>query len=182
MTRDLKTPFSEQDVLSLRAGDCVSLSGVVYTARDAAHQRMVEAIAEEQDLPFDPDGQIIYYVGPCPGDDNHPVGSCGPTTSSRMDGYAPKLMDLGLKGMIGKGERSNSVIESMKKNKAVYLAAVGGAGAFLAKKVKKADIIAYPDLGPEAVLRLEIEEFPCVVAIDAYGGNLYDRDSNKGDS
>lgn len=182
MTRKLKTPFSEEDVLVLKAGDCVLLSGVVYTARDAAHQRMVKAVSEGQELPFDPAGQVIYYVGPCPGDDTHPVGSCGPTTSSRMDGYAPKLMELGLKGMIGKGERAEGVVESMRKNKAVYLAAVGGAGAYLAQKVKKADIVAYPDLGPEAVLRLEIEDFPCVVAIDVHGGNLYNRDSNKGDS
>ncbi|MGE5403967.1 MAG: Fe-S-containing hydro-lyase [Candidatus Saccharibacteria bacterium] len=182
MSRVVKTPMSDEDVLALKAGDCISLNGVVYTARDAAHQRMVKAIAEGRELPFDPAGQVIYYVGPCPGDDVHPVGSCGPTTSSRMDGYAPKLLELGLKGMIGKGERAASVIDSMRKNKAVYLAAVGGAGAFLAQKVIKADIVAYPDLGPEAVLKLEIKDFPCVVAIDAYGGNLYDRDSNKGDT
>lgn len=175
MTRQITAPFSESDIASLRAGDSVRVSGVVYTARDAAHKRMMEALEAGEPLPFDIEGQVIYYSGPCPARPPYPIGSCGPTTSGRMDGYAPTLLNLGLKGMIGKGERSPEVVKAIQENKAVYLAAVGGAGAYLVQKVKSAEPVAYNDLGPEAVLKLEIEDFPCVVAIDAHGGNLYDR-------
>lgn len=175
MVRSLKTPLTEEDVLSLKAGDCISLSGTVYTARDAAHQRMTKAIATEEPLPFELEGQVIYYVGPCPASEEHVIGACGPTTSGRLDGYTAEFLKRGLKGMIGKGERSSEVREAMQQYPSVYLAAVGGAGAYLSKRVKKAEILAYADLGPEAIMKLEVEDFPCVVAVDAYGGNLYHR-------
>ncbi|MGI6549778.1 MAG: FumA C-terminus/TtdB family hydratase beta subunit [Syntrophomonadales bacterium] len=176
----LKPPLTEETVRSLKAGDFVTIQGIIYTARDAAHKRMVRAIANGEPLPFDPAGQVIYYTGPCPGFGDHPIGSCGPTTSGRMDGYTVDLLRLGLKGMIGKGERSAEVREAMQKYRAVYLATVGGAGAYLSRRVVKAEIVAYPDLGPEAVMKLEVVDFPCIVATDAQGGNLY-REFNKGD-
>lgn len=173
--KKIETPLTEATVLSLRAGDQVALSGVVYTARDAAHQRIVAAIAAGQPLPFDPANQVVYYTGPCPGFDDHPIGSCGPTTSGRMDGYTVALLELGLKGMIGKGIRSDEVAQAIRDYRAVYLATIGGAGAYLANRVISAEVLAYPELGPEAVMKFEVVDFPCIVAIDAHGGNLYKR-------
>ncbi|MCX5916839.1 MAG: Fe-S-containing hydro-lyase, partial [Deltaproteobacteria bacterium] len=152
----LKTPLTDGDVEKLKAGDKVLITGVIYTGRDAAHKRLTDLLKEGKPLPFDIKGQIIYYVGPAPAKPGHAIGSAGPTTSGRMDAYSPKLMEIGLKGMIGKGMRKKEVIEAMKKYKAVYLAATGGAGALLAKSVKKAQIVAYEDLGPEAINRLEV--------------------------
>ena len=178
--KELKPPLTGEIVRMLRAGDFVTLQGVIYTARDAAHRRMVQAITGGETLPFDPAGQVIYYTGPCPGFGNRPIGSCGPTTSGRMDGYTVDLLKLGLRGMIGKGERSEEVREAMREYQAVYLATVGGAGAYLSQRVVKTEIVAYPDLGTEAIMRLEVADFPCIVAVDAHGGNLY-REFSKGD-
>lgn len=170
----IRAPLQDADVERLQAGDEVLVSGVIYAARDAAHRRMMYNLAANEALPFDMNGQIIYYVGPCPAPPGRVIGSAGPTTSSRMDAYAPALIERGLKGMIGKGPRSKEVIEAMVSHKAVYLAAVGGAGAFLAQRIKNAEIVAYEELGPEAVYRFEVEDFPCIVAIDVRGNNLYD--------
>ncbi|MDR0424243.1 MAG: Fe-S-containing hydro-lyase [Clostridiales Family XIII bacterium] len=167
-------PLSAEAALGLKAGDMVALSGVIYTARDAAHKRLLQALDGGLPLPFGLDGQVLYYVGPCPAKPPRPFGPCGPTTSFRMDSYTPRLLDLGLKGMIGKGQRSPDVIASMKKNAAVYFAAIGGAAATISRSVKKAEAIAYEDLGPEAIYRLEVEGFPCIVAIDTRGASLYD--------
>lgn len=172
-TKRIQTPLTENTVMNLKAGDRVAITGVIYTGRDAAHKRMVQSLEEGKDLPVDLKGQLIYYVGPCPAKPGQALGSCGPTTSGRMDSYAPNFLDLGLKGMIGKGPRAQSVIDSMIKNKAVYFAAIGGAAAVIASSVKKAEIVAYPDLGPEAVYRLEVEDFPCIVVIDSQGYDLY---------
>jgi fumarate hydratase subunit beta len=168
----LTTPLKDEDVEKLKIGDKVLLSGVVYTARDAAHKRLVELIKKGGELPFDIKGAVMYYVGPAPAKPGYAIGSAGPTTSYRMDPYAPYLLDIGLKGMIGKGGRSQEVIDSMVKNKAVYLAAVGGAAALIAKTIKKADIIAYKDLQSEAIRKLEVEDFPCIVANDTKGNDL----------
>jgi len=169
----LTTPLSTQDVEKLRIGDKVLLSGVLYTGRDAAHKRLFDLIADGKELPIDIQGQVIYYVGPTPAKPGKPIGSAGPTTSYRMDSFAPKLIELGLKGMIGKGNRSQAVIDAMKQYKAVYFGATGGAGALIAKKIKKAEIVAYPDLGPEAIRRLEVEDFPVTVVNDTKGNDLY---------
>jgi fumarate hydratase subunit beta len=169
----LTTPLSTQDVEKLSIGDKVLLSGVLYTGRDAAHKRLFDLIADEKELPFDIQGQVIYYVGPTPAKPGKPIGSAGPTTSYRMDSFAPKLIELGLKGMIGKGNRSLAVIDAMKQYKAVYFGATGGAGALIAKRIKKAEIVAYPDLGPEAIRRLEVEDFPVTVVNDTRGNDLY---------
>jgi fumarate hydratase subunit beta len=169
----LTTPLSTQDVEKLSIGDKVLLSGVLYTGRDAAHKRLFDLIAEGKELPIDIQGQVIYYVGPTPAKPGKPIGSAGPTTSYRMDSFAPKLIELGLKGMIGKGNRSQAVIDAMKQHKAVYFGATGGAGALIAKKIKKAEIVAYPDLGPEAIRRLEVEDFPVTVVNDTKGNDLY---------
>jgi len=169
----LTTPLADEDVEKLRIGDKVLLNGVLFTARDAAHKRLFELIQDGKELPFELKGQVIYYVGPTPAKPGKPIGSAGPTTSYRMDTYSPKLMELGLKGMVGKGNRSAEVIDAMKKYKAVYFGATGGAGALLAKRIKKADIIAYPDLGPEAIRRLEVEDFPVMVINDTRGNDLY---------
>lgn len=169
----LKTPLTDNVIESLRIGDKVYISGIIYTARDAAHKRLVELIDNGKELPFDIKNQIIYYVGPSPAPPGKPVGSCGPTTSYRMDVYTPKLLEKGLKATIGKGNRSETVIEAMKKYKAVYFVATGGAAALLANKVKKADVIAYEDLGAEAIMRLEVLNFPVVVANDVYGSDLF---------
>ncbi len=158
---------------NLRIGNRVLISGIIYTARDAAHQRLVELAGQGKKLPFDVQNQIIYYVGPSPAQPGRPIGSCGPTTSYRMDVYTPQLLAMGLKATIGKGNRSDSVIEAMKQYKAVYFAATGGAAALLAKRVKRADVIAYQDLGTEAIMRLEVEDFPVVVANDIYGNDLF---------
>ena len=169
----LTTPLSTQDVEKLNIGDKVLLSGVLYTGRDAAHKRLFELIADGKELPIDIQGQVIYYVGPTPAKPGKPIGSAGPTTSYRMDSFAPKLIELGLKGMIGKGNRSQPVIDAMKKHKAVYFGATGGAGALIAKRIKNAEIVAYPDLGPEAIRRLEVEDFPVTVVNDTKGNDLY---------
>ena len=169
----LKTPLTDADVEKLKAGDKVLITGVIYTGRDAAHKRLTDLLKEGKPLPVDLKGQIIYYVGPAPAKPGHSIGSAGPTTSGRMDAYSPKLMEIGLKGMIGKGMRKKEVIEAMKKYKAVYLAATGGAGALLAKSVKKAQIVAYEDLGPEAINRLEVVDFPAIVVNDTKGNDLY---------
>jgi len=170
----LKTPLADADVEKLRAGDKVLLNGVIYTGRDAAHKRLYDLLMEGKPLPIDLKGQVIYYVGPAPAKPGQVIGSAGPTTSGRMDAYSPKLMEMGLKGMIGKGMRKKEVVEAMKKYKAVYFAATGGAGALLAKAIKKAQVVAYDDLGPEAVSRLEVEDFPVIVVNDTKGNDLYE--------
>ncbi len=170
----LKTPLSDEDVSKLKSGDIVYLSGTMYTARDAAHKRLVDLILNGEELPFDVKGTVIYYVGPTPPKPGDPIGSAGPTTSYRMDPYAPILIEHGLKGMIGKGKRNEAVKEACKKYKAVYFGATGGAAALIAKAIKEAEVIAYPELGPEAVRRIEVEDFPVVVVNDTYGNDLYE--------
>jgi fumarate hydratase subunit beta len=169
----LTTPLTDADVEELTAGDRVVLSGVLYTARDAAHARLAELIRSGQPLPFDIQGQVIYFVGPTPAPPGKPIGAAGPTTSYRMDPYSPLLIERGLKGMVGKGKRSADVIDAMRRHKAVYLAAVGGAGALLAQKIVSAEIVVYEDLGPEAVRRLVVKDFPAVVVNDCRGRDLY---------
>jgi len=167
-------PLTEETVAGLKAGDALLLSGIMYTARDAAHKRMIEALERRDTLPFDIKGQTLYYVGPSPAPPGRVIGSAGPTTSTRLDAYTPRLLAAGLKGMIGKGPRSSEVKEAMKKYGAVYLAAIGGTGALLAKSIVKSEVVAYADLGPEAVLRLEVKDFPATVINDIYGGDLYE--------
>lgn len=167
------TPFTADKARNLKAGDFVLISGTIYTARDAAHKRMVEALAAGEKLPVDFQDQIIYYVGPTPAKPGHAIGSAGPTTSGRMDAYAPRLLEQGVRGMIGKGYRSAEVVESMKKHDAVYFAATGGAAALIAKAIKKYEVIAYEDLGSEALARLTVEDFPAIVVIDSEGRNFY---------
>ena len=174
MERHITVPVVKEEIQDLRAGDYVYLTGDIYTARDAAHKRMDEALSEGKELPLDIKNQMIYYMGPSPAREGRPIGSAGPTTASRMDKYAPRLLDLGLGGMIGKGKRSQAVRDAIVRNKAVYFAAVGGAGALLSKCIKKADVIAYDDLGTEAIRRLEIEDLPAIVVIDSEGNNLYE--------
>lgn len=171
--KHLTTPLLYKEIQNLKAGDYVYITGKIYTARDAAHKRMFETLEEGKELPFNLENNIIYYLGPSPERPGKIIGSAGPTTSSRMDKYTPALLELGLKGMIGKGKRSIDVIESIKKNKAIYFAAVGGAGALLSKKIKKSTVIAYDDLGTEAIRELEVEDFPVIVVIDTRGNNLY---------
>jgi len=166
-------PLTEKTLADLKAGENVLLSGVLYVARDAAHRRMIEALDKGQPLPFDIKSQTLYYMGPSPAPPGKVIGSAGPTTSVRMDAYTPRLLAAGLKGMIGKGVRSPAVKDSIKKYKAVYLAAVGGAGALISKTIIKSEVVAYPDLGPEAILRLEVKDFPVTVINDIYGGDLY---------
>jgi len=166
-------PLTDEKIRSLKAGDMVYLNGIIYSARDAAHKRMTETLEKGEDLPFDIKGATIYYLGPTPAREGQVIGSAGPTTSSRMDKYTPQLLDLGMKGMIGKGKRSPQVIESMIKNNALYFAAVGGAGALLSKQIKSSEVIAYDDLGTEAVRRMYVEDFPVIVVIDSRGNNLY---------
>lgn len=175
----LKTPLTDQDVEKLKIGDKVLLTGVIYTGRDAAHKRLYDLILAGKELPVDIRGQVIYYVGPAPAKPGKPIGSAGPTTSYRMDAFAPKLMELGLKGMIGKGNRGSEVVEAMKKHKAVYFGATGGAGALLARSIKKAEVVAYEDLGPEAIQRMEVEDFPVVVINDTKGNDLYVEGAKK---
>ena len=186
MDKHITVPMKKETVATLKAGDYVYLTGTVYTARDAAHKRMIEdyektgkfplyeILQEGGELPIDIQGQVIYYMGPSPAREGRPIGSAGPTTASRMDKYAPKLLDLGLKGMIGKGKRNQAVIDAIVRNGSVYFAAVGGAGALLSKCIKRADVIAYDDLGTEAIRRLEIEDLPAIVVIDSEGNNLYE--------
>lgn len=170
----ITTPLTAEKVKNLKAGDSVLLSGVIYTSRDAGHKRLVELLDKGEKLPVDLKDQIIYYVGPTPAKPGQPIGSAGPTTSYRMDPYAPRLLDIGLKGMIGKGLRSQEVIDAIKRNTGVYFAAIGGAAALMGKSVKKAEIVAYEDLGAEALRRLEVEDLPVVVVIDSEGNNLYE--------
>ena len=169
----LTTPLTNEDVEKLKAGDIVYLNGTIYTARDAAHKRLVDLINEGKELPFDLKGAVIYYVGPTPPKPGEPIGSAGPTTSYRMDPYAPTLIKHGLKGMIGKGKRNEDVINACKEDKAVYFGAVGGAAALIAKAIKEAEVIAYPELGPEAIRKIKVENFPVVVVNDTYGNDLY---------
>ena len=169
----LSAPLTDEDITKLQAGDVVFISGTIYTGRDAAHKRMFEALDKGEQLPFDIRGALIYYVGPAPAPPGRPIGSCGPTTSYRMDTYAPRLHSLGLKGTIGKGKRNDEVKEAMKKYKAVYFAATGGAGALLSLCVQEAKVVAYEDLGPEAVMELKVKDFPLLVINDAFGGELY---------
>jgi len=175
----ITTPLDNTIINQLKAGDSVLITGDIYTGRDAAHKRLIELIEQGKELPIELKGQIIYYVGPAPAKPGYPCGSAGPTTSYRMDPYAPSLLDLGLKGMIGKGLRSREVIESMKKNKAVYFGAVGGAAALIARSIKKSEVITYEDLGAEAIHRYFVEDFPAIVVIDAKGNNLYETEPPK---
>jgi fumarate hydratase subunit beta len=173
MDKYITLPLREEDIEDLHVGDYVYLSGVVYTARDAAHKRLCETLDARQELPLDINGQIFYYMGPTPAREGRVIGSAGPTTATRMDKYAPRLLDLGLKGMIGKGKRSQEVLDAVVRNKAVYFAAVGGAGALLSRCITAAEIVAYEDLGTEAIRRLEIKDFPVIVAADIYGQKIY---------
>jgi fumarate hydratase subunit beta len=170
----ISTPLTDHIIKQLHAGDKVSITGVIYVGRDAAHKRLIAALDAGEPLPFDPVGQIIYYMGPAPAKPGDPIGSAGPTTSYRMDPYAPRLMEVGLKGMIGKGNRSMPVREAMQRHRSVYMGAIGGAGALIAKSIKKAEVIAYDDLGAEALRRLEVEDFPAIVVNDIYGGDAYE--------
>jgi fumarate hydratase subunit beta len=170
----LQTPLTEDKISNLKAGDSVLLSGIIYSARDAAHKRLVDLLNEGKELPLNIKDETIYYVGPSPAKPGNIIGSAGPTTSYRMDAYAPTLMNLGLRGMIGKGARNNEVIEAIKRNKAVYFGAIGGAAALIGKSIIKSEIIAYEDLGAEAIRKMEVKDMPLVVIIDAEGNNLYD--------
>ena len=174
MVKRITLPLTDDVLEDLRAGDDVLLSGVMYVGRDAAHKRIVEALDAGNPLPFDLRGQTIYYMGPSPARPGQVIGSAGPTTSGRMDGYSPRLMSEGLKGMIGKGMRSQAVKDAIRKHRAVYFAAIGGAGALISKSIKKSDVIAYEELGAEAVRRLEVEDFPATVINDIHGGDLYE--------
>lgn len=173
MEKYIHAPLDAETISGLRAGDFVYITGTIYTARDAAHKRMSEAIAEKSALPIELKNNIIYYLGPSPAREGRPIGSAGPTTSGRMDKYTPALLDLGLKGMIGKGRRSKEVKEAVVRNGCVYFAAIGGAGALLSKAIKDSEVVAYEDLGTEAVRKLEVENFPVIVVMDAEGNDLY---------
>ena len=174
MDKYISAPFKSEEIKDLKSGDYVYITGTIYTARDAAHKRMYEALERKEELPLSMENNVIYYMGPSPAREGRPIGSAGPTTASRMDKYAPSLLDLGLKGMIGKGKRSKEVQDAIIRNQAVYFAAVGGAGALLSKCIKKSEVIAYDDLGTEAIRKLEVENFPVIVVIDAQGNNLYE--------
>jgi len=178
-TLNIKSPLDEETIKSLKAGDQVFITGILYSARDAAHKRLVETLDKGEKLPLDLTNQTIYYMGPSPARPGQVIGSAGPTTSGRMDSYAPRLMAAGLKGMIGKGNRSQAVKDAMKKYKAVYFGAIGGAGALISKSIKKAEVIAYEDLGAEAIRCLEVENFPATVINDIYGGDLYEEGKAK---
>jgi fumarate hydratase subunit beta len=169
----ISPPLTDDVIMRLKAGDRVLITGMIYTGRDMAHKYMVEGHRKGEKLPFDLKGQLLYYTGPTPAPPGRPIGSAGPTTSYRMDKYTPYLIELGLKGMIGKGPRGQEVKDAIKKNKAIYFAAIGGAGALISKAIRKAEVIAYPELGTEAVMRLVVEDFPAVVVNDIYGGDLY---------
>jgi len=173
MPKKIPLPLTEKTIDSLKTGDNLLLSGVLYVARDAAHRRLIEILDRGELLPFDINGQTLYYMGPSPAPPGRVIGSAGPTTSTRMDAYTPRLLAAGLKGMIGKGVRSQVVKEAIKKHKAVYLAAIGGAGALISKTIIKSEVVAYPELGPEAILKLEVKDFPATVINDIYGGDLY---------
>jgi fumarate hydratase subunit beta len=177
--KSLRTPLKIKDLEKLTSGDKVIINGKIYTARDAAHKRLIQLLEDGKPLPFEIMGQIIYYVGPTPEKPGEVIGSAGPTTRGRMDPYTPILLDAGLRGMIGKGQRSKEVIDAIVRNKAVYFAATGGAGVILAKSIKKSRIIAYEDLGPEAIREINVKNFPCIVAIDTKGRNLYEEGPKK---
>ena len=179
MDKHLTVPFGEKEATELRSGDYVYLTGTIYTARDAAHKRMFETLERGEELPFDIRNNIIYYMGPSPAREGRHIGSAGPTTASRMDKYAPTLLDLGQRGMIGKGKRSEEVRKAIIRNKAVYFAAVGGAGALLSKSIVSSEVIAYDDLGTEAIRKLEVKDFPVIVVIDSEGNNLYETAINE---
>ena len=174
MDKYIQAPLSKADIESLQAGDYVYITGTVFVARDAAHKRMYETLEKGEALPIELNGNVIYYMGPSPAREGRPIGSAGPTTASRMDKYAPQLLDLGLKGMIGKGKRNQAVKDAVMRNGAVYFAAVGGAGALLSKCIVESEVIAYDDLGAEAVRKLKVEKFPAIVVIDSEGNDLYE--------
>lgn len=174
MDRHITAPFNKEVAAQLKAGDYVYITGTIYTARDAAHKRMSEALQKQEQLPINMENNVIYYMGPSPAREGRPIGSAGPTTASRMDKYAPSLLDLGLSGMIGKGKRSQEVKDAIVRNGAVYFAAIGGAGALLSKSILSSEVIAYDDLGTEAIRRLEVKDFPVIVVIDKDGNNLYE--------
>lgn len=179
MTKKIKLPITDEDIKNLKAGDSVLLTGTIITGRDAAHKRLFELIERGEELPVDINGELIYYVGPAPAKPGYAVGPAGPTSSYRMDKYAPALLDLGLKGMIGKGVRSQAVIDSIVKNNCVYFAAIGGAAALIAKSIKSEELLCYEDLGTEAIRRYTVEDFPCIVAIDSEGNNVYETEPKK---
>jgi fumarate hydratase subunit beta len=172
-------PLTDETITDLHAGDNVLLTGVLYVARDAAHKRLVETLDKGQSLPFDIKGQTVYYMGPSPAKPGQVIGAAGPTTSGRMDSFSPRLMEVGLKGMIGKGNRSQAVKDAIKKNKAVYFAAIGGAGALIAGVIRKSEVVAYEELGAEAIRKLEVEDFPVTVINDIYGNDLYQEGKAK---
>ena len=174
MEKHITLPLTDKDIEDLSSGDYVYLTGTVYTARDAAHKRMDEALAKNEPLPIEMKGAVIYYMGPSPAREGRPIGSAGPTTASRMDKYAPKLLDLGMSAMIGKGKRNPAVKEAIVRNGAVYFAAVGGAGALLSKAIVSSEVVAYDDLGTEAIRKLEVKDFPVIVVIDSRGNDLYE--------
>lgn len=174
MEKYIRVPLQDEEIKALEAGDYVYISGTIYTARDAAHKRMYEAMNENENIPLNLEHNVIYYMGPSPAREGRPIGSAGPTTASRMDKYAPRLLDLGEKAMIGKGKRTKEVIDAVIRNKAVYFAAIGGAGALLSKCIKKSEIVCYEDLGAEAIRKIEVEDFPVIVVIDSEGNNLYE--------
>ncbi len=179
MDRQIQAPIDRETAKALRAGDYVKITGTIYTARDAAHKRMIEAMERGEELPVEIRGNTIYYLGPTPAREGRPIGSAGPTTASRMDKYTPKLLDLGLAGMIGKGRRSQEVIDAIVRNGSVYFAAVGGAGAILSRRILSSEVIAYEDLGTEAIRKLTVEDFPVIVVIDSEGNNLYETAAEK---
>ena len=179
MEKKITLPITDEDIKNLKAGDSVLLSGSIITGRDAAHKRLYELIQKGEKLPVDIKGELIYYVGPAPAKPGYAVGPAGPTSSYRMDKYAPSLLDLGLKGMIGKGARNKEVVDAIVRNKGVYLVAIGGAAALIAKIIKSEEILCYEDLGTEAVRRYEVEDFPCIVAIDSNGNNVYETEPPK---
>ena len=180
MEKHIKAPLNREEIKNLKSGDYVYITGTMYTARDAAHKRMYEALQNGENLPIDIKDQVIYYMGPSPAREGRPIGSAGPTTSSRMDKYAPQLLDLGLAGMIGKGKRSQSVIDGIVRNDAIYFAAVGGAGALLSKCILESEVVAYDDLGTEAIRKLIVKDFPVIVVIDSEGDNLYEKNIVNG--
>ncbi|MDD2354708.1 MAG: Fe-S-containing hydro-lyase [Lachnospiraceae bacterium] len=179
MEKHINAPFTKEEAATLKSGDMVYITGTIYTARDAAHKRMADALAGGEELPFDVKNNIIYYMGPSPAREGRVIGAAGPTTAGRMDKYAPELMDLGLGGMIGKGVRSKEVREAIIRNKAVYFAAIGGAGALLSKAITASEVIAYEDLGTEAIRKLTVENFPVIVVDDIYGDDLYSISQSK---
>ena len=179
MEKKITLPITDEDIKNLKAGDSVLLSGSIITGRDAAHKRLYELIQKGEKLPVDIKGELIYYVGPAPAKPGYAVGPAGPTSGYRMDKYAPSLLDLGLKGMIGKGARNKEVVDAIVRNKGVYLVAIGGAAALIAKSIKREEILCYEDLGTEAVRRYEVEDFPCIVAIDSNGNNVYETEPPK---